>query len=207
MQCPQQECLRSISRVSARESSLSVPGRDCHSVGCLPAASDQVLNAAVLTPRSLHLITDFPAFFILLVKQSLLCQKNSYSQRDQHASWLHKWHTLTCKYPRATWHTASQDSPNQLCHRIFQPLYNRPAQKHCPIFSFYSLCRHTGQRLYQCQLHRWIQEAECLYSNTGGIARNLWWLLENDVGTTRCNCRHDDKTGGEVQGKESLKQG
>lgn len=56
MQWSQQECLRSPARVSDWESSLSVPGRDCH---ILQAASEQFLNAAVLTPRCLHLIEIF----------------------------------------------------------------------------------------------------------------------------------------------------
>lgn len=139
MQWLQQECLRSLLRVSDWESSLSVPGSTA--IFWVPAASIRpAFRCCCVNPQVSLPDTDFQSFFILLIMQHLLFQKNSYSQRDHHAFWLHKWHILTCKYPSTIWHAASPDSSNELWHRIIQPQYNRTHRNsalyfHSPLFA------------------------------------------------------------------------
>lgn len=61
--------------------------------------------------------------------------------------------------------------------------------------------RYPRKWLHQCQLHRWLQETECVHRHPRISARDIWWILEDDLGAEECHHRHDDQTGGEVQGK------
>lgn len=64
------------------------------------------------------------------------------------------------------------------------------------------ICRYPGEWLHQCQLHWWIQEAECLHCYPRATSRIIWGLLEDGVGAAGCLCCHDDPSGGEVAGKK-----
>ena len=60
----------------------------------------------------------------------------------------------------------------------------------------------SWQWLHQRQLHRWLQEAECLHRHTGASAGDIERLLEDGMGAKIQHHRHDDQTGGEVTGKK-----
>lgn len=119
---PQQECLRSLLRVSDWESSKgSVPGSTA--IFWLSAGSIRpAFKCCCVDPQVSLPDKDFQASFILLISWSVLFQKNNYSQRDHHASWLHRRPTLTCKYPCTLWHTQQARIHQIQCRGIVQPL-------------------------------------------------------------------------------------
>lgn len=61
--------------------------------------------------------------------------------------------------------------------------------------------RNPRQWLHQCELHRWLQEAECVHRHPGVPARDVWWILEDDLGAEERHYCHDDKTGRKIQGE------
>lgn len=79
---------------------------------------DQLLNVAISTPRSIHLLQIFRLLLYFLMTLSPLFQKDGSSQTGHHTPWLHKQHKLTCMYPCTTWHGVSEDSLVQLCRSI-----------------------------------------------------------------------------------------
>lgn len=66
---------------------------------------------------------------------------------------------------------------------------------------FFFLLRHPGQRLHQCQLHRWLSSSERLHCHAGIPPRDLRGLLEDGLGAAHGQHYHDDQAGGEVTGK------
>lgn len=64
-----------------------------------------------------------------------------------------------------------------------------------------SFFRHPWKRLYQRQLHRWLQKAERLHRHPRSSAGDVWRILEDDLGAEERHHRHDDQTGGAIQGK------
>lgn len=64
--------------------------------------------------------------------------------------------------------------------------------------------RSSWKWLHQCQLHRWLPQAECLHCHTGTSARHTQWFLEDGMGAAHSNYCHDDPVGGEVSGMDKL---
>lgn len=94
--------------------------------------------------------------------------------------------------------------PFPLLHSVpltMQSLQNYFAYRlpcHSNLASFF---RYPWEWLHQCQLHWWLPEAECLHRHTRISARDVWRILEDDLGAEERHHRHDDEAWGEVQGE------